>query len=238
MKRVLSLMLSAVVGLSGMVGFAEEKAMTTMKPILISAPLGIEVRLDDAVIESDVDASVIDGVLMLPLKAVAESLGYKVTWNGETRTVEMLQGVRWTSVKIGENSYFKNKMAPQPLSAAPRIVSGRTMVPAEFFVEMLGHDLTVEDGTVIFFGEETSSLEPSIHRGYIHDIAVRDDGWNTITITSVEGSDDMMHHTVLHTSPQTTYFQREVKVGDFISAASAQVMTMSIPGQTSAYIVY
>lgn len=238
MKRVLSLMLSAVVGLSSMVGFAEEKVTTTMIPVLISAPLGIEVKLDDAIIESDVDANVIDGVLMLPLKAVAESLGYKVTWNGETRTVELLQGPRWTSVKIGENSYFKSKMAPQPLSAAPVIVSGRTMVPAEFFVEMLGHDLMVEDGTVIFFGEETSSLEPSIHRGYIHDITIGDDGLKTITITSVEGSDDMMHHTVLHTSSQTTYFQREVKVGDFISAASAQFMTMSIPGQTSAYIVY
>lgn len=234
MKKLLSLTLALVLGVSSMVGFATDKAV----PILISAPVTIDILLDEEPIITDVGAKVIDGVLMLPLKAVSEALGYKITWNGETRTVEILKGAQWTSVTIGNNGYFRNKMAHQSLSAAPYIVNGRTMVPAEFFVEILGRDIIVEDYSIKLLGEESEMMTPSIHRGFVHKIEINAQGFKTITISSVEGSDDMMNHTILHTSPSTTYFQKAIKEGDFISAASAQFMTMSIPGQTSAYIIY
>ena len=48
-----------------------------------------------------------NGFLMLPLRAVAEGLGFQVTWNGEERSVLLDDGVVKTTIFIGEDSYFK-----------------------------------------------------------------------------------------------------------------------------------
>ncbi|MCK8060727.1 MULTISPECIES: stalk domain-containing protein [unclassified Fusibacter] len=184
-------------------------------------------------IVSDVDAQIIDGVVMVPLRSTLEKMGYKVTWNQETRRVEIQQGAQWTSVGIGENAYFKNRMAPAPLSAAPVIVNGRTLVPAEFFSVILGKNLMVESGNLSFDDQEAV-----IHSGYVKEISTDETGMTTITLTSDMDSDDIMLQTIIHTSKAFTFYQKEVIVGDFVSVVSAMFMTMSIPGQTSGYLVF
>ncbi|MDF2724535.1 MAG: copper amine oxidase domain protein [Paenibacillus sp.] len=73
------------------------------------------------------------GAMLVPLRSAAEALGYKVEWRDETRSAELSRGNQWTSVTVGENSYFVNKMAPVSLSAAPVIINDTMLVPVEFF---------------------------------------------------------------------------------------------------------
>jgi len=101
-------------------------------------------------INYDVELSVIDNITMLPLRFTLEKMGYEVKWNEETRSVEIIKGAQWISFKIGENSYFKNRMAPIELSSAPVIINGRTMVPIEFFSEILSKGINIENGKVSF----------------------------------------------------------------------------------------
>lgn len=57
---------------------------------------------------------------MLPLRAVTESLGFKLTWNQETLSVDLLKGNVFTSVKTGEDRYNINKMLTT-LGTAPEL---------------------------------------------------------------------------------------------------------------------
>lgn len=74
--------------------------------------------------------------LMVPLREIAETLGFTVEWDGELKAVMLNSGMY--SLKIGENAYVKGKMMPQPLKAAPVIkVDDLTYVPVEYFTEVL-----------------------------------------------------------------------------------------------------
>lgn len=193
----------------------------------------IEMYYNDQLIDTELKVVKINGIAMLPLSPVLKAMDYDVKWNGETQSVEILKGAQWTSIKIGENAYFRNRMAPWELSSAPIIQDSRTFVPVEFMVDILGKGLMVEMGDLKF-----NDFEPAIHSGYVHSIAYDETGTMSITISSVEGSDDVMNHTVIHTSKAYTYYQKEVVEGALIRVVSPLVMTLSIPGQTSGYIIY
>lgn len=76
-----------------------------------------------------------DDVLMVPLREIAEELGFTVEWDGNLRAVIINGGMY--SLKIGENSYVKGKMMPVELKAAPEIKDDLTYVPVEYFTEVL-----------------------------------------------------------------------------------------------------
>jgi len=86
-----------------------------------------------------------DGVVFLPLRAIAEALGYDVFWEEETRSVALGAGVR---LQIGSYEYTVGRMAPITLNSTPILVNELTYVPMEFFGEVLGLDAwyMIEDG--------------------------------------------------------------------------------------------
>jgi hypothetical protein len=215
--------LSEIIGVSPLMDGPANPVETTL----------ISLYLGETMIESDVNITVIDGITMIPLRASLEALGYEVKWNGMTQAIEIIRGAQWTSITLGENAYFRNRMAPSPLSSAPVAVSERTLVPVEFFAEILGIGIEVENGNVKLMEEEMA-----IHRGYVEDMQYDETGALRITISSVEGSEDMMYHTIIHTSKAFTIFQKTVVKGEFINVISPPIMTMNIPGQTSGIVIY
>jgi len=71
---------------------------------------------------------------MVPLRAVAEALGYEVTWNEEERSITVGERILW----IGENEMFSPEFytlrdGMVHLAVAPVIVDNLTFVPASFF---------------------------------------------------------------------------------------------------------
>lgn len=193
----------------------------------------LSVKNDKKLVEISLSPKRVDGAVMLPLRDVLESLGYKVTWNGELQSIEISKGTQWTSIKLDNNSYFKNKMAPQKLSAAPSLIDGSTYVPMEFFVEMLGLGLQVKEGNITF-----NNGMVAIHQGFVKDVQWDETGTMTITLTKNMESEDLSDLTIIHTSHNYTYFSKDAVVGQSIKVISSAMMTMSIPGQTSAYLVY
>ena len=105
------------------------------------APIGnVSVTEMPGSIDSYIDFSKIDGpepyvndenILMVPLRAVAESLGHEVVWVAETQSV-ILDGV--ISLTLGEVVVIIEAADPVELSTAPLLVDDQyTYVPAEFF---------------------------------------------------------------------------------------------------------
>lgn len=76
-----------------------------------------------------------DDTLMVPLREIAETLGFTVEWDGNLRAVILNGGMY--SLQIDENSYVKGKMMPVELGSAPEIKDDLTYVPVEYFTEVL-----------------------------------------------------------------------------------------------------
>ena len=77
-----------------------------------------------------------NNVTMVPLRAVAESLGFTVTWNEATRSVSLhhaADGQTFGSVVLGQDT-FEGKT----LEAVPAIRNERTFVPVTLFEILLG----------------------------------------------------------------------------------------------------
>ncbi len=77
-----------------------------------------------------------NGVTMIPLRHVSEALGYEVTWEQETNSVELTKGAQWTQITIGENRYSFAKMIVR-LDAAPELMDSSTYVPLGFVEQVL-----------------------------------------------------------------------------------------------------
>lgn len=122
-------------------------AQTTPKKIVVMPERKEEIMPSEFVLEDEFIKE-INGVIMIPLRLVGESLGYEVSWNQETKTAELVKGAQWTSVTIGQDRYSFAKMLVE-LGTAPVIIDSRTYVPLNFAEEILKANVErVEDGTI------------------------------------------------------------------------------------------
>lgn len=230
MKKIITSLMIMVVLITGNV-FANE-----IKPVLISEnvpTLYKDFNLTYKGEDMNVKSSVVDGVTMLPLRETLEKAGYTVKWNGETFSIEISKGSTWTSIKVGQNAYFKNKMAARPLSKEPVIIDSKTVVPVEFFNVILGLGISVEDSKI-----DINDLELANHSGFIQEIQTTEDGKMSIVISSEEVSKDEMDKTIIHISKDNTILNTNLEKGKFVNVISPMVMAMSIPGQTGGIVIY
>ncbi|MBC8535272.1 copper amine oxidase N-terminal domain-containing protein [Feifania hominis] len=106
-----------------------------------------------------------NGRVMVPLRMVAEALGYTVTWDGEQSRVDLDNGVSHTYVTLGVDSYCKisstaiGMSAPQSFGAAPVSIDGSSFVPIDLFA-LLGDTVVTSDGAAtITSGERNVCFE-------------------------------------------------------------------------------
>lgn len=85
-------------------------------------------------------------MLMLPLRSIAEGLGYTLSWNAEERRIGVGE---FADLKVGEDVYSIGAFDVS-LGQAPEIRDGLTYVPLEFFIQVLGINVTI-DGTTLNF---------------------------------------------------------------------------------------
>jgi len=74
-----------------------------------------------------------NGVVMVPVRAIAEALGYEIGWNKETREITVGKAI---SLQVGKDAYVFAKKAPVELGTTPIIVEGNAFVPLNFFTDI------------------------------------------------------------------------------------------------------
>ena len=90
---------------------------------------------------------------MVPLRAVAEALGYEVIWEGATQSVYLNNVI---SLTIGKDYYTRGRMAPIELGTAPELTDSRTYVPLSFFKQVIGmNNATYFEGVIEINNLET-----------------------------------------------------------------------------------
>lgn len=107
-------------------------------------------------VEADGQSTGVNACLMVPLRAVAEPLGFTVTWDDGGVLVD--NGTLHTRVVIGQDRYtlttsrdgLVGMSAPFSLGAPPYVANGVTYVPVALFDALLGEGaVTVTDSGTI-----------------------------------------------------------------------------------------
>lgn len=100
----------------------------------------IKIIVNGRVIQPDSAPYIENGRTLVPIRAVAEALDYKVTWDPTDRkvTVKSANGAKSLSMNIGSFQAVKNGVETVTLDVAPAIRNDRTYLPIRAIGEALG----------------------------------------------------------------------------------------------------
>lgn len=131
MKKIFAVLLAASMTLSSMSALAVDDN-------------AVKIVLDGETLNLDTDAYIKDERTMVPLRGVFESVGAKVNWVADTKTVFITKDsgdeVDFILLQAGSTLAFVNSEKKE-LDVAAEIVNDRTMVPLRFVMEELGADV-------------------------------------------------------------------------------------------------
>jgi len=180
--------------------------------------------LNGATVEG-IKAEDVNGITMIPLRQVAEGLGYTVTWNGENRSIDLTRGAQFITMTLDKDEYAFSRRAPQQLGAAPTLVGDLTYVPLTFVGDIIdAYYAENEEGTY-------KIVIPSV-------VTVVEIGESSITV-----DDPALGAVVVHIAEDTAivkgmdrriYTIEDIKVGDTLKVEYSPAMMQSLPPQTTA----
>lgn len=119
--------------------------------------LKIKVRGKNA--KFDVPPVIKGGRMLIPVRAVTQSLGAKVDYDAATGQVTITKGETTVIITLGSRQILVNGV-PQELDVPAQAINNRTFVPLRFLAEIFGQkvDYDAEKGEVII-GEEEGEEE-------------------------------------------------------------------------------
>lgn len=131
---------------------AEKTTMTEIKAIATIGSKELEILINGISSKKtmDVAAQIKNGRTMLPLRFVAEALGFKVMWISETRTVVIYDDEFKVEIPVDSNLIIVNGVSYES-DVKPQLVNNRTLLPIANIARALG----LKDGTDILWNPTT-----------------------------------------------------------------------------------
>lgn len=140
-----------------------------------TAPTGTTARgatptlmLNGRPVNLDVAPTMVGDVVMVPIRFMSETLGFKVDWNGATKQIRIqrLGGEdRVTVLTVGSTRAQVNA-EPRTLTQSPVVLAGRTLIPlrevARFYDAQINYN---PNSRVVFVSTPGGSLEPAMRTG-------------------------------------------------------------------------
>ncbi|MDD9270749.1 copper amine oxidase N-terminal domain-containing protein [Paenibacillus sp. GCM10023248] len=168
---------------------------------------------------------------MLPLRAVTESLGFTLTWNPATYSVDLAKDNVFTTVTTGEDRYTINKRLTT-LGTAPELVDSKLHVPVTFVSKIIRGTVASKGSSVaISMKEEAKKVQST---GVI--TAIRTNGDNAQIQIQGIGTEGIVFNvdkdTVYQMLDGTKLSLADLHAGLTVSGEHSMIMTMSLPPQT------
>ena len=113
--------------------------ITTILCVFMSSAFAedINVTVNSEYVDFDTPPVIIDGRTLIPIRAVAEKIGLKVTWDQETQTASIINRDKTVNLTIGSNILTDNG-AEFTIDVAPQIINDRTCLPLRAAAEAFG----------------------------------------------------------------------------------------------------
>lgn len=152
MKKFICTVLACGILTSAAAVYADEPMVIAPAPTSSSYSVVIENNTLDLGCETVYE---LNKHMMVPLRTVAEKLGFKVKWDGECQGISLDNGEVNTIVYIGQDNYYMTSStaigmsAPTALGVAPALKNGTTYVPADIFNILYCDDVvSVKDNVI------------------------------------------------------------------------------------------
>ena len=99
----------------------------------------IKVKIDDEIIKCDTEPLLIEGRTLVPIRAIAERMGYTVSWEPENQIVRLTDKHGGTEIAfaVGLPLAVKNASEDIELDVPPVIYEGRTYLPLRAVAEAM-----------------------------------------------------------------------------------------------------
>ncbi len=214
--------------------------MLTSTAAFAAEPVTPEIDLTNSVVTAPMEAAniTVNGLpafgkilrnaedkVLIPVRAVAEALGYEVGWEEEANRVTLTRGAQYITMTLDEDAYTFSRMAPVALGSAPVLVDdSTTYVPEAFLSEILATEYSV-DGDKIDIIEMKPVTVTSVDLNE-NVISVKDDMWDEVIV--------YLNDDTVITNAGKPATKEDIKEDSLIHILYAPAMTMSLPPQTSA----
>ena len=113
--------------------------LSSVLPVFAERP--IKVMVGGEILTTDVAPEIVDGRILLPLRAVFEAIGAEISWDGETKTVTAERNGDKVSFTIGEK-VMKINGTDKETDVPATIKNGRTLVPLRACAEAFDLDVS------------------------------------------------------------------------------------------------
>jgi len=153
------------------VKFVPASQIEDEKPNDAEAREGNKVKVNGQLLALDVEPIIVDGRMMVPLRAIFEALNATVEWREETRTVIAKKGNIAISLTI-DNKIASVNHKNVELDVPAMLVNSRTLVPIRFISESLGAQVDWDEATttaIITASEKDEIIDPNTAEGIVVD---------------------------------------------------------------------
>lgn len=107
----------------------------------------IKIKIDNKRIYPDSAPMIVEERTLVPIRAVAEEMGYRVSWDGANQVVTMTDGYTTLKFQIGNYTAYKNGYKEIPLDVPPIIFDDRTYLPLRAVAEAMNADVNWNGNT-------------------------------------------------------------------------------------------
>ncbi|WP_366923112.1 copper amine oxidase N-terminal domain-containing protein [Metallumcola ferriviriculae] len=114
--------------------------LTFISPAYAGMDNSVHIVVDTHFLNTDVKPRIENGRTLVPLRAIAEELDFKVHWETSTQTIHIWKDSVDISLGIDKKIALINSKKME-LDVPPKIISGRTLVPLRFVSEALGRNV-------------------------------------------------------------------------------------------------
>lgn len=134
-----------------------------------SAAKDIGITVKDKQLKSDSHPILVQGRVLVPLRAVSESLGASVSWNPHNHTATVSKSSETLSLTVGKKTAWieegVNVAYTIPLDVPVHTVNNRVYVPLRFVSEQYGYRVSWSDNTVSIQSPLTPSGRAKLYKG-------------------------------------------------------------------------
>lgn len=99
------------------------------------------ININGKLLKSDTEPQIIEGRTMVPVRAIFEGVGAKVTWDADTKTVTGKMGNNTVTMTSGEKAMTVNGKKVN-MDGALMIIDSRAYAPARYVAEAFGYDVS------------------------------------------------------------------------------------------------